>query len=324
MNNLLRFQRVAEISDEVPAKFREAALYSADDGLRSAIELALELSQPLLLTGEPGCGKTVAAYWAAWYLGLDASDVFHSQIRSNSSAEQLKYEFDNIGYLRESQVAATLGTRWTPSEMEQVRRRCVRPGALWRAFEAAQTRSVVLLLDEIDKAPRDFPNDLLHEFDQLEFDVPEWVENGEALKIGARPKQPLPDPPPFILILLTSNGERRLPDAFLRRCVHHHLAFDNRRMLEIVQYRKQKGQEIATLTDEFVKLALGRFVVLRSQPDLNHRPGMAEFLIWLRVLAKAGNIDVNRLEALPVGELPYLGLLLKDPEDRKRAETVPR
>jgi MoxR-like ATPase len=335
MSTLARF-KVKRTSDstspDAPEKFRDAELYDADDALETAVELALELRQPLLLTGEPGCGKTAAAYWAAWYLGLDASDVYHTQIRSTASANELKYEFDNVGFLRESQVAAARGRQWSAAEETEVRRRFIRPGPLWNAFEAARSRSIVLLLDEIDKAPRDFPNDLLHEFDQLEFDVPEWTVEGKPRVVsgrrpGQRARAEMRGPAlaePFLLLFLTSNGERRLPDAFLRRCVHHHLAFNEQRMLSIVRHRAEKRGDTDALTDPFIEYAVKRFMVLKAYPDLNHRPGLAELLIWLRVLAAAEDLDLERLESLQPGELPFLGLLLKDPEDRKRVEPTAR
>jgi len=116
------------VAPEAPEKFRDAPFYDADEELQTAVELALELKQPLLITGEPGCGKTAAAYWAAWALGLDPSDLHHVQIRSNASAADMKYEFDNIGYLRESQVAGASHQAWSEEQEEEIRRRFVRPG----------------------------------------------------------------------------------------------------------------------------------------------------------------------------------------------------
>jgi MoxR-like ATPase len=336
---LARFQKTKgtiPISAEAPEKFRDAPFYDADEELQTAVELALELKQPLLITGEPGCGKTAAAYWAAWALGLDAASLHHVQIRSSATAADMKYEFDNIGYLRESQVAGSRKEAWTPAQEEEVRRRFVRPGPLWSAFESARKHSIILLLDEIDKAPRDFPNDLLHEFDQLEFEVPEWRVEGQPLRVSARPaggparaSATAGDPShPFILMVFTSNGERRLPDAFLRRCVHHHLAFDEQRMLNIVRHRADLARKTASgqklpmveLTDAFIEYAVKRFMVLKRYPELNHQPGLAELLIWLRVVASRGGIDIERLKAMQPGELPYLGLLLKDAEDRRRVQ----
>jgi MoxR-like ATPase len=327
-----------EISATAPEKYREAPLYDADEGLATAVELALELRQPLLITGEPGCGKTAAAYWAAWSLGLGPDALHHIQIRSTATAAELKYEFDNIGYLRESQLAGARGETWSKVHRDAIKQEFVNKGPLWHAFEAAREQSIILLLDEIDKAPRDFPNDLLHEFDQLEFEVPEWQIDGKPLRVSARrPGQgPRADAPraegtrqePYFLVVFTSNGERRLPDAFLRRCVHHHLAFDEQRMLNIVRHRiRQRGAPGASgieMSDSFVEYAVKRFWVLKRQPELHHQPGLAELLIWLRVLANRGPLDIDRMKNLPISELPYLGLLLKDPDDRKRVEAKTR
>jgi MoxR-like ATPase len=251
----------------------------------------------------------------------------------------MKYEFDNIGYLRESQVAGARQEAWTPAQEEDIRRRLVRKGPLWRAFEAARDHAIVLLLDEIDKAPRDFPNDLLHEFDQLEFEVPEWRMDGKPLRVSARPAghgarahgATGDQAAPFILMVFTSNGERRLPDAFLRRCVHHHLAFDEQRMIAIVRHRAELARATAKdagkaieLSDSFIEHAVKRFMVLKRYPELNHQPGLAELLIWLRVIAERGGLDIDKLKAMQPGELPYLGLLLKDAEDRRRVQPSQR
>jgi MoxR-like ATPase len=324
---------VHPVPPDAPEKYRDAPCYDADPELQTAVELALHLKQPLLITGEPGCGKTAAAYWAAWALGLPADSLHHVQIRSNASAADMKYEIDNIGYLRESQVAGARQQAWTPAQEEEMRRRFVRKGPLWHAFAAAREHAIVLLLDEIDKAPRDFPNDLLHEFDQLEFEVPEWRVDGKPLRVcarssgdGARAQGENGNPAgPFILMVFTSNGERRLPDAFLRRCVHHHLAFDEQRMIAIVRHRADLARQTAKdhsmeLGDSFIEYAVKRFMVLKRYPELNHQPGLAELLIWLRVIAERGGIDIDKLKAMQPGELPYLGLLLKDAEDRRRVQ----
>ena len=339
---LARFRKTQAplaVPPDAPEKLRDAPFYDADIELQTAVELALELKQPLLITGEPGCGKTAAAYWAAWALGLPADSLHHVQIRSNAAAADMKYEFDNIGYLRESQVAGARQEAWTPAQEEDIRRRLVRKGPLWHAFEAARDHAIVLLLDEIDKAPRDFPNDLLHEFDQLEFEVPEWRMDGKPLRVSARPTgegarahgATGDQAAPFILMVFTSNGERRLPDAFLRRCVHHHLAFDEQRMIAIVRHRAELARATAKdtgkaieLSDSFIEYAVKRFMVLKRYPELNHQPGLAELLIWLRVIAERGGLDIDKLKALQPGELPYLGLLLKDAEDRRRVQPSQR
>lgn len=290
---------------DAPPKWREAPYYTAPQDLVLALQIAVALRQPLLLTGDPGCGKTSAAYWAAWKLGLSHRDFFHMQVRSDSTAGRLKYEFDAVRYFRESQAAAL---RQAPFDDDK--RRFIREGPLWLAFEAAQARSVVLLLDEIDKAPRDFPNDLLHEFDTLEFEVPDWLVDGRPKTIsGDRGSGEGID-----LIVLTSNGERQLPDAFLRRCIHHHLQFDDEWLGKVVHHRMAQGD--LKLAPGLVEHAIKRFILLQSTPGLRHRPGLSELLVWLRVIAHVGEMTVEELSTLQPRNLPYLGAILKDPADR--------
>lgn len=306
MSNFKRLQASVQpepIPNDAPAKWLEASFYTPSDDLVTALEVAIALRQPLLLTGEPGSGKTGAAYWASWRLGLRADDLIHVQVRSDASAARLKYEFDAVKYFRESQVMAARNEPW-----DEDRERFIQPGPLWQAFTAARERPVTLLLDEIDKAPRDFPNDLLHEFDALEFEVPDWPDGKRARRISAR------GGPGFALVVFTSNGERRLPDAFLRRCVHHHLRFDAEQLSKVIQFRINKGD--LRIDPGLVDFAVQRFVALKGTPGLQHRPGLAELLVWLRVIAMAGDVDINRLENLRLGELPYLGTLLKEPADR--------
>ncbi|MBL9009008.1 MAG: MoxR family ATPase [Myxococcales bacterium] len=294
------------IPSNAPPKWKESPLYRADRELVMSLQIAMAMRQPLLLTGDPGCGKTGAAYWAAWRLGLSPQDFFHVQTRSDASAARLKYEFDAVRYFRESQASALRNIPF-----DEDRERFLQRGPLWLAFCAAQKRSTVLLLDEIDKAPRDFPNDLLHEFELLEFEVPEWPEpDGRPRRISGRGG---PDDG-LTLMVLTSNGERQLPDAFLRRCVHHHLRFDAVWLAEIVRHRMALGD--LRIDPGLVDHAVKRFVVLQNTPGLRHRPGLSEFLVWLRTVALVGGIDPQRLSSLRPAELPYLGTLLKDPNDR--------
>lgn len=287
-----------------PVKWQEAPYYQADPELVIAIQIAMAMKQPLLLTGDPGCGKTSAAYWAAWRLGMHPTDLIHVQIRSDASASRLKYEFDAVKYFRESQAAGA-------KVFNEDRERFIQRGPLWLAFVAAQQKPTVLLLDEIDKAPRDFPNDLLHEFDAMEFEVADWPDsNGCPRRISGRGGID----GGLSLIVFTSNGERHLPDAFLRRCIHHHLHFDPDWLAAVVQHRMEKGD--LRIDPALVDHAIRRFVVLQNTPGLRHRPGLSEFLVWLRVIALVGKIDPDHLANLRLGELPYLGTLLKDPGDR--------
>jgi MoxR-like ATPase len=314
---------LSTIPDDAPPKFREAPLYEADADLATAVELALELRQPLLITGETGCGKTAAAYWAAWQLGLGPRAVHHVQIRSSATAADLKYEFDNVAYLRDAKAVGNEDQQRREADYA-LRRRCVREGPLWIAFEAARHEPIVLLLDEVDKAPRDLPNDLLHEFDELEFEVLEVLDGGRPLKVQARPSS---GPAPRMLIVFTSNGERCLPDAFLRRCVHAHVKYSEDRMARIVQKRlgaaspEAHALGLPSLSDELLKLAVQRFFVLKQRPDLNHPPGLAELLLWIRALASRGGLDEARLKDLKPVDFPLIGLLIKDPDDLHRVRS---
>ncbi|MCP4288638.1 MAG: MoxR family ATPase, partial [Gammaproteobacteria bacterium] len=156
----------------------------------------------------------------------------------------------------------------------------------------------VLLIDEIDKAPRDFPNDLLHELDQMEFSI---IETGDKI-----------DAPPRLrpIVFITSNSERRLPEPFLRRCVYHHIEFDDRIVYQAVESRRE---DFKNLSDDFLKLALKRFLDLRDR-NLRKAPATGEALVWLRVLALALGKYPEQLEE-DLSKLPYLGVLLKDHQD---------
>ena len=176
----------------------------------------------------------------------------------------------------------------------------VEPRALWLAFQKATEANVpqVVLIDEIDKAPRDFPNDFLHELDQMEFTV---TETGEKVS-APRPLTPL--------VFITSNSERRLPEPFLRRCVYHHIRFDDHIVTRAVESRRD---EFSTLSDGFIELALRRFLALRER-SLRKQPATGELLVWLRVLALAAGRSPKRLDD-DLSRLPYLGVLLKDHQD---------
>jgi MoxR-like ATPase len=305
-----------------PAKWIEAPDYDPGPELETALNMAMALGQPLLITGEPGCGKTSAAYYAAWRMRLDPGDVIHETVRSDASAARLKYDFDHVRYFRDAQEAAArasaeamraaLDHKPLPAPLAALDRRAyVTPGTLWKAFAPASAskgedhgRDTVLLLDEIDKAPRDFPNDLLHELDLMEFTV---SETNEVVRAADREGK-------LALVVITSNQERELPNAFLRRCVHHHIEMDPIRVAEIV--KRRVGGE---LDDELVDLALDRYDKLRSDPALDHRPALSELLVWLRVIALSGRKDiVDAIAAAPLAELPYLGALVKTPADRAK------
>lgn len=285
-------------------RWKEVHLFQPPSDLVEALEVAIHLEQPLLLTGEPGVGKTSTAYWAAWCLGLSPSDLVVEQARSDATAARARYEFDAVAYFRESQSAAVRGATF-----DEDRRRFIREGALWRAFAAARDgRPAGLLVDEIDKAPRDFPNDLLRDFDEFWFEVPELPEGHRDRRVDARRGSGR-----LRLVVFTSNGERQLPEAFLRRCVHHHIAFDPKHAEGVLRHRvKEHDLQVPA---GFVDFALKRFLELRAVPGLRHRPGLSELLVWIRALAATGGMNPVALESAPLGELKHLGILLKEPAD---------
>ncbi|MGE3538489.1 MAG: AAA family ATPase [Candidatus Tectimicrobiota bacterium] len=295
--HLVRYDREGPLEDTtlllkrpfvaLNASFTEdAKRFVPGEQLEIAINTALAVGAPLLITGEPGTGKTQAAYYAAYKLGIEP--VLHFQVKSDSSARDLLYHFDTVRYFHDAHLGQGGAL---PAKAAYVERR-----ALWEAMASPMPR--VLLIDEIDKAPRDFPNDLLHELDQMEFTV---VETQETIRA---PKAQRP------LVCITSNSERRLPEPFLRRCVYHHIRFDDALVLRAVDTRRE---EYAALPRDFVALAVQRFLALRDRP-LRKRPSTGELLVWLRVLALAVGTYPERLEQ-DLSQLPYLGVLLKDHQD---------
>jgi MoxR-like ATPase len=194
----------------------DAKRFVPGEQLEIAINTALAVGAPLLITGEPGTGKTQAAYYTAYKLGIEP--VLHFQVKSDSSARDLLYHFDTVRYFHDANVRKD---GELPPKAAYVERR-----ALWEAIASPTPR--VLLVDEIDKAPRDFPNDLLHELDQMEFTIAETQETIRAPK-AQRP-----------LVFITSNSERRLPEPFLRRCVYHHIRFDDELVMRAVDKRRDE------------------------------------------------------------------------------------
>lgn len=279
---------------------QDAPRFRPGEALKTAIHTALAVGEPLLLTGEAGTGKTQAAYYVANQLGL--GNVLHFQVKSGSTAQDLLYRFDHVGYFREANLSKGSDTP-PPDKMDFIDK-----GELWEALESSTPR--VLLIDEIDKAPRDFPNDLLHELDQMQFKVRELKSKTGDYVVGeSNPIRPL--------VFITSNSERRLPEAFLRRCVFHHIAFDGQLLQEVTEAHKP---DFAGLGDSFLHLAMQRFLGLRNQ-HLRKPPATGEFLVWLRVMALAAGTDAETLQRLLIQldsydrELPYLGVLLKDRHD---------
>ncbi|MGH9891363.1 MAG: AAA family ATPase [bacterium] len=273
----------------VAGSFKEdARRFVSGEALETAINTAIAVGEPLLITGEPGTGKTQAAYYAAYRLGIEP--VIHFQVKSDSMARDLLYHFDTVRYFHDAHVR-------TDKDNEPLDKgRYVERRALWEAMASAYPR--VLLIDEIDKAPRDFPNDLLHELDKMEFTVLETQEKIVADK-AQRP-----------IVFITSNSERRLPEPFLRRCAYHHIRFDDELVNKAVESRRD---EYKNLHQDVLELAVQRFLKLRDA-SLRKRPATGELLVWLRVLALAAGTYPERLDE-DLSKLPYLGTLLKDHQD---------
>ena len=256
--------------------------------LVEAVNLAIALGRPLLLQGEPGCGKTRLAYAIAYGLGLPLEV---SYIKSTSRARDLLYTYDAVNRLYDAQLN---------NDKSQSIRNYIRLGCLGRAIARAENngRSVVLI-DEIDKADLDFPNDLLWELDRLEFQVDEDPDIHFSVKADRPELRPI--------VLITHNEEKALPTAFLRRCIFHYLEFPKteKELLQVLATHEIKPSTFSQTAIE-VLLELRRL-------DLSKKPGLSELLDWVGYL-EAVQTPENELD-----RLPYLGALLKQESDRKRA-----
>ncbi|MEZ6960604.1 AAA family ATPase [Aeromonas enteropelogenes] len=263
--------------------FSGSSHYLASDALSMAVNAAIVLEKPLLIKGEPGTGKTVLAEAVADHLG---TELIAWHIKSTTKAQQGLYEYDAVARLRDSQ----LGDQNVANIDHYIRR-----GKLWQAFTADQRP--VLLIDEIDKADIEFPNDLLLELDRMEFDV---YETGERVKARQRP-----------VVIITSNNEKELPDAFLRRCFFHYIRFpDKAEMQAIVRLHYPK------LKDALLEEAMALFFELREVEGLRKKPSTSELLDWIRLLL-ADDIAPEAMRTREPGKLvPALyGALLKTEQD---------
>ena len=257
--------------------FQGSQDYVASEELMRAVNIAMVLQKPLLIKGEPGTGKTVLAEAIAKSLG---KELIIWNIKSTTKAQDGLYVYDVVQRLYDSQFGGE-----GVDDIEKY----VKLGKLGEAFTADD--QVILLIDEIDKADLEFPNDLLWELDRMEFHIP---ETGRTVTAKHRP-----------IVIITSNAEKELPDAFLRRCVFHYIAFPDQEMMRDIVHAHYPDIE-----DHLLELAMRAFYQVRDLPTVAKKPSTSELLDWLQAL-RLGGVDPEKIEA----ELPYAGILLKKNED---------
>lgn len=258
-------------------EFKGAATYVASPELLNAVNIAITLEKPLLLKGEPGTGKTMLADAVAKSLG---KELIVWNIKSTTKAQDGLYVYDVVQRLYDSQFKA--------SGVDDIAK-YIKLGKLGEAFRAK--KQVVLLIDEIDKADLEFPNDLLWELDQMEFYIP---ETKETIKAKTRP-----------LVFITSNAEKELPDAFLRRCIFHYIEFPDKD-----EMRRILNVHFGNLDEELAAQTIEAFYNIRELKNIEKRPSTSELIDWIRALIKGG-IDPKLLES----DIPYSGVLLKKDKD---------
>ena len=264
-------------------KFESTKNYIATDDLKIAVNAAITLERPIIVKGEPGTGKTMLAHEVA--TSLDA-EMITWHIKSTTKAQQGLYEYDAVSRLRDSQLG---------DEKVKNIKNYISKGKLWNAFES--DKRVVLLIDEIDKADIEFPNDLLLELDKMEFYV---YETGETIKAKNRP-----------IIIITSNNEKELPDAFLRRCFFHYIKFpEAETMQEIVNVH------FPNVKKDLISEAFKIFYDIREVPGIKKKPSTSELIDWLKLLM-TDDIDAKTLKEKDPNKLipPLHGALLKNEQD---------
>lgn len=264
-------------------QFKGTDNYIASDDLATIVNVAAGLERPLLIRGEPGTGKTLLAKAVAEALSLE---MFNWHVKSSSKAQDGLYVYDTVQRLNDS--------RFGGGDVDNIEH-YIKLGPLGKAFEK-QGRSIVLI-DEIDKADVEFPNDLLHELDAMSFLV---NETGRTVRAKNRP-----------IIIITSNAEKELPDAFLRRCIFHYISFPERdQMKEIIDVH------FSDLDKKMLNAALDYFYILRSRADIRKKPSTSELIDWISALCKGG-ISPRDIEK----KAPFLGVLLKKENDLEAAKS---
>lgn len=259
--------------------FKGTESYIASQDLREAVNVAVALQKPLLIKGEPGTGKTVLAEAVAEQLGME---LINWNVKSTTQGRDGLYVYDTVQRLNDSRFG---GDNIDVANVSNY----IKLGPLGRAIAADERK--VLLVDEIDKADMEFPNDLLHELDRMSFFID---ETGETVTAKHRP-----------VVIITSNNEKELPDAFLRRCVFHFISFPEKELMEEIVRVHHPDVE-----DKLLSGALARFYWLREQPTIRKRPSTSELIDWIAALRRGGFLP-EKLEE----ELPFLGVLLKRETD---------
>jgi MoxR-like ATPase len=270
-------------------EFKGTDTYVASDDLQTAVKAAIAMEKPLLIKGEPGTGKTLLAFEVAKALN---KNIFTWHVKSTTQAQQGLYEYDAVSRLRDSQLG--------DEKVNNIENYIVK-GRLWEAFEAED--QVIVLIDEIDKADIEFPNDLLLELDKMEFFC---YELKKTIKANKRP-----------IIIITSNNEKELPDAFLRRCFFHFISFPEREtLLKIVDVHYPNLQE------DLVNEAMKKFYSLRELRGLKKKPSTSELIDWIKLLV-VGQINAQELsKADQAKNIPFLGAMIKNEQDMDLIERI--
>jgi len=264
-------------------KFEGTSTYIATEDLKVAVNASITLERPIIVKGEPGTGKTILAHEVAKSIG---AEIITWHIKSTTKAQQGLYEYDAVTRLRDSQLG---------EEKVKDIKNYISKGKLWNAFESE--KRPVLLIDEIDKADIEFPNDLLLELDRMEFFV---YETGETIKAKNRP-----------VVIITSNNEKELPDAFLRRCFFHYIKFPEAETME-----KIVNVHFPGIKKDLIKEAFKIFYDIRDVPGIKKKPSTSELIDWLKLLM-TDDIDAKTLREKDPKKLipPLHGALLKNEQD---------